>query len=174
MRRLAPLVLFACVSCGGSPPPAPPVDETLSRFMERHFFTNKRILLVHHLLHFGFEGSEIFRRERLCHFEVVVEAVFDGWSKADFRVRAEAPDCGGKDMRAGMTQHSQRTRILLREHDEGPGLAERSHEVLHLAVDRHGNGRLKQARTNRGNNVAAERTCWHFPCGAVRKCEDNR
>ena len=31
MRRLAPLVLFACVSCGGSPPPAPPVDETLSR-----------------------------------------------------------------------------------------------------------------------------------------------
>src|ERR1041385_286405 len=75
------------------------VGKTLSRFGLSHLFANERILLGDDLPHFGFERFEIFGREGMLHFEVVVKSVFDSRTESYFRVGAQAAHGSRKDAR---------------------------------------------------------------------------
>ena len=120
------------------------VHKALLRLGLRHFLAHERQLLLGDLPHFLLERLEILGRERLRDLEVVVEAIFDRGAESDPGVGPQAAHRRGQDVRAGVTQHVERARILLGDDDELAVLSQRSGEVQHLAVDGDGDAVAQQ------------------------------
>ena len=132
-----------------------------------NFSAHERQLLGGHLLHLGLERLQVLGREGLVDLEVVIEPVVDGRAEADLRLGAQPADRGGEDVRPRMTQHGKRARVLVGDDRERAAPAQRRHEVLHLAVDRDGDGRQQQARANGPHDVLGKRTRRDFAHGAI-------
>ena len=119
----------------------------------RDLLAHERIRLGAHLVHLGLKGFEIFWAKGLLDFEVVVEAVLNGRTKADLGVRTQAANRRSKDMGSGVPQYAKGARILFRDHHKGPALSQRGHEVLNFAIHRDSHGGHQQAGADRPHHV---------------------
>jgi hypothetical protein len=133
------------------------VAEHLARLVARHLAPLEGELLLRDAAHLGLERREVLGRERLRDLEVVVEAVVDGRAEADLRVGAQAAHGRGERVRARVAQHGERLGVALGEHAERAAAPQRRHEVLHLAVDAHRDGRAQQPLADRRDHVARQR-----------------
>ena len=149
------------------------VGEAHARLGQRHLFAQERILLGHDLLHLGFERGQIVGRERLLDFEIVVEAIIDGGAETDFGVGAQAAHRRGQDMGPGVTQHLHGAWVFLRDDHEGTRCPQWGHEVEDLAIHRHRQRRLQQARPDRADHIARQRPGRDLASGAVGQCQDD-
>ena len=131
-------------------------------------------LLGGDLSHLRFELLEIVRGEWLLHTEVVVEPVFDRRAEADLRVGPHAAHRGREHVRGAVAQHIERLCVLFGEHAEGTALPQRRHQVLRLAIQLDGDGRLQQSRSDPGDDVARESAFRHLSHRAVGKCQRER
>ena len=132
---------------------------------------HERILLRDDLPHLRLERREILGRERRRDLEVVVEAVVDRRTEADLRVGAQPSHRRREHVRRRMPQHAERLGIALGEHAERAALPQRRHEILDLAVHRHGDGGAEQALADRPHDVGGKRAGGHAARGAVGQHE---
>ncbi len=143
------------------------VGESFARFGLRDFFTHERKFFGDHLLHLGLELYEVLRSEWLLDLEVVIEAVFDGWSESDLRVGTKAAYRGGEYVRAGVSQHSEGLRILFRQNPEVAALSERGVQIQNFAIYFDSDGVAQKPGPNGCDNVARQRAFGSFTGGAV-------
>src|SRR3954464_16091036 len=88
------------------------VDEDLLGSGTRKLGADEGVFLRRHLFHLGLERGEIFGSEWLVDLEVVVEAVLDRGTEADFCFRPEPTHRGREDVRGGVPEHVERARIF--------------------------------------------------------------
>jgi osmotically-inducible protein OsmY len=147
------------------------VAELLLRLRAAHLLAHEGVLLLRRFLHLRLEVGEILGGEGLRHLEIVVEAVLDARAEADLRVGAEATHRGGEQVRGRVAEHIERRRILLREHAKGAARSQRGAEVLHRAVQLHGDGRAQQAGADARDHIARQRAVRDATDGAVGERE---
>ena len=147
--------------------------ETLPRDGQCHFFAHKRVLLGDDLLHLRFERHQVFRGERLINFEVVVKAVVNGRTEADFCVGTETTHGRGQNVGTGVSQYTERPGVLFRDDHKSARRPQRRHQVVHLTVYRHRNRRLQQSCADGGHNVSPQRPRRYLARGTIGQREDN-
>ncbi|MFM1944957.1 MAG: hypothetical protein RI897_3939 [Verrucomicrobiota bacterium] len=57
--------------------------------------------------HLGLDGGEVIGGDAVVEFDVVVEAIFDGWSVGELGIGPEGGDGGGHDVGAGVAEPLQ-------------------------------------------------------------------
>ena len=92
-------------------------------------FTDEGLVARDDFCHSGFDGSEVFRRERLFAVEVVEEAGVGGRAVAELGFGKEFEDGSGDDVRGGVADHFERVGIILLDELEARVGRERRGEI---------------------------------------------
>ncbi len=83
-------------------PPSRPLSRILQRLLARDDDFLEGVVRLDLLFHLGLDGREILRRDAVLQVHVVVKAVLDRRPGGELRVRPQAQNGGGHDVRGGM------------------------------------------------------------------------
>ena len=107
----------------------------LDPLLRRKLIPRERPILVHDLLHLGFDLREIVRRDRCIERDVVVKAIFQRRPVSKLRLRPETLNRFSHDVRGAVAQDEQRIGISVGKDRDLVLAGERIRKINHLIVN---------------------------------------
>ncbi len=145
------------------------VGEQLLRLGHRVLGADEGLVRLDDLLHLLLDPAEVVLVERLAvgQVEVVVEAVLDGRADRELRTREELRDGLGQHVCRRVAQHVTPCLGVARDDRHDVAVGEFGREVGVGAVDRGGDRRLAEARSDGCGEVERRRRRRQFALGSV-------
>ena len=133
------------------------VGKHLSRLLARPDLLGEGFVAADDLAHLLLDDGEVVGRERLVAREVVIEAVLDDRADRHLRAGPKLLHGFGEHMRGVVADEFQRARIVAGDDLDAAGLLQRIGKVAQHAVERVGDGLLRQRLGDRFREFGAGR-----------------